>query len=421
MMRPVNEEMGFASRPASAHADYTCIMHPSLSAFIFDLDGTLVDSNDLQIDAWVQALSDHGYKVSRDRIAKEVGKGGDQLVPDLVGNEADEKDGKALRAAQPSHAMALLKSRGVAALPGAKQILTHCRKAGFKVALATSSGKKILQALLESAGIDPALFDQIVNADDAEQSKPQADIYHATLAKLKLSPGECVNVGDTPFDVIAARRAGLLTVGLDSEFNSADTLRGSGARCTYADCAAVLTHWDEALSRLSPRTFILHADRMAAMMQIALQAAERGMQAGEVPIGAAIFDGAGNLLTATSNQQNATGDKITHAEIVAFHQIAGKVDPSAKDLTLVSTLEPCVMCMGAAMEAGVDTILYGLPAPFDGGAERVTPPTSPESQMPRIVSKIGADASRHLLEQWLTTATNEKQIAFVNQLLGNTK
>jgi tRNA(adenine34) deaminase len=97
------------------------------------------------------------------------------------------------------------------------------------------------------------------------------------------------------------------------------------------------------------------------------------------------------------------------------------VPDDAKDLILVSTLEPCVMCSGAAMEAAVDTIAFGLPAPADGGTGRVQPPQSPESQMPRIVGDILARESRALFEEFLKIASNPQQRAFTVQLLSMTK
>jgi tRNA(adenine34) deaminase len=158
---------------------------------------------------------------------------------------------------------------------------------------------------------------------------------------------------------------------------------------------------------------------LESLMQAALDAAECGTASGEVPIGAAIANGRGEVIATACNRLNASKDRTLHAEIAAFHAAAGKFDIGAKDLILISTLEPCVMCLGAAMEAGIDTVVYGLPAPFDGGAERITPPASPESQMPRIVGGVLAEKSRSLLRQWLKThRDNESQAAFVRQLLG---
>jgi tRNA(Arg) A34 adenosine deaminase TadA len=103
--------------------------------------------------------------------------------------------------------------------------------------------------------------------------------------------------------------------------------------------------------------------------------------------------------------------------MVAFTAAAGKVPVDAKDLILVSTLEPCVMCTGAAMEAAVDTILFGLRAPSDSGSSRVVPPRSPDVQMPRIVGDILADESLSLFKQWYAQNTASPQSKYVRQLL----
>jgi tRNA(Arg) A34 adenosine deaminase TadA len=103
---------------------------------------------------------------------------------------------------------------------------------------------------------------------------------------------------------------------------------------------------------------------------------------------------------------------------VTLAKAAGKFDPGARDLILVSTLEPCVMCLGASWEAAVDTVIYGRRAPADGGTARVKPPLSPESQMPRIVGDVLAAESRALFEQWYAEHEGEPQAAYVGQLLG---
>ena len=157
-----------------------------------------------------------------------------------------------------------------------------------------------------------------------------------------------------------------------------------------------------------------------SLMREALAVARQGMAAGEAPIGCVIARGDGSIVARAFNEMNRTRSKIAHAEIVAFNRIAGAVPIDARDLILVSTLEPCVMCTGAAMEAAVDTIVYGLRAPADSGTGRVTPPQSPESQMPRIVGDVLANESRALFEQWLEQNADTPQAAYVKQLLTTT-
>jgi tRNA(adenine34) deaminase len=161
---------------------------------------------------------------------------------------------------------------------------------------------------------------------------------------------------------------------------------------------------------------------MEGLMAEALAAAREGMeQHGEAPIGCVIAGGDGHVLARGFNRLNGTQDKTAHAEMVAFKALAGRVATDARDLILVSTLEPCVMCLGASMEAAVDTIVYGLRAPADRGTGRVRPPVSPEAQMPRSVGDVLAAESRELFEQFLKRGGSEQQVAFVKQLLGRTE
>jgi tRNA(adenine34) deaminase len=205
---------------------------------------------------------------------------------------------------------------------------------------------------------------------------------------------------------------------LTSGFNTkTEILQEAGARHVYSDMAAILEHLDEALHIASPGPAHLDTQMLQQLMREALQVARDGMQNGEVPIGSVLADGSGKVVARGYNNMNASQNKIAHAEIVTFGNAAGQVPLDARDLILVSTLEPCVMCTGAAMEAAIDTIIYALRAPYDSGTRRVRAPQSPESQMPRIVPDVLADESRALFEEWLSQNQDTPQAAFVKQLL----
>jgi len=388
-----------------------------LSAVIFDLDGTLVDSNGLHVRAWSLALTEHAYHVGRDRIEVEIGKGGDQLVESILGKEVEDQHGDSLRKSQLKHSLSLIRSEGVRKFSGADELLKGCRSRGLRTALATSSSRKIQNELLKAAEIDPSAFDVAITGDDVNATKPQGDLYHLTVEKLKVSPAECMNVGDTVYDCIAGRKAGLVTIGLSGGLNDAEALRRAGARWTVRDAAELNRRLDDALQIAAPRSVPLTHALIEELMARALDVAATGMAEGEVPIGSVVARGDGTIIGRGFNRMNSTRDKIAHAEIIALHDSAGKVDLQARDLIVVSTLEPCVMCMGATMEAGIDTVLFGLPAPADGGSARVNPPTSPESQMPRIIGGILADRSRALLAKWLAANPKSEQAKFVRQLL----
>jgi tRNA(Arg) A34 adenosine deaminase TadA len=200
-------------------------------------------------------------------------------------------------------------------------------------------------------------------------------------------------------------------------YQSAQTLKEAGARAVWRDIGEMLAKLDDVLRIASPAPIHLTAEALEGLMREALAVAREGLAGGEAPIGCVLADGNGRVVARGFNRLNATEDRTAHAEMVTFREAAGRVPAAARDLILVSTLEPCVMCTGAAMEAAVDTIVYALRAPADNGSTRVQPPQSPESQMPRIVGDVLAGESRELFEAFLKVVKNPKQRAFVEQLL----
>jgi membrane protein len=394
----------------------------ALDALIFDIDGTLIDSNPAHVEAWRIAFERYGYRVGRDRIEVEVGKGGDKLVPSILGREADEKDGEVLREAEPEEFAKIGRARGFKPFPGAVELLRTLRERGLKIVLATSSNRKQFDTLQECSGVDlERASDVLATADDAAESKPSPDIVVAAVRKAGLSPAQCAMVGDTLYDMEAAKHAGVIGLGVLTGYQSAQTLKESGARAVYDDLAEILAKLDEALRRASPAPISLTSSVMERLMHSAMVEARRGLAAGEAPIGCVLADGEARIVARGFNRLNETKDPTAHAEMVTFRAAAGgKIPEEARDFILVSTLEPCVMCTGAAMEAAVDTIVYGLRAPADSGTGRVDPPQSPESQMPRIVGGVLAGESRALFEAFVKVAENPKQRAFAEQLLALT-
>lgn len=152
-------------------------------------------------------------------------------------------------------------------------------------------------------------------------------------------------------------------------------------------------------------------------MEECISLAREAMRLGEVPI-AAIVVWNDQVVGWGWNELNAKRDRTMHAEIAAFRDAAGRYPTNAEDLILVSTLEPCIMCAGAAMLCGVGSIVYGLRAPADGGMGRIKPPESPESKMPCVTGPMMEDVIFQLFEEWLRLHAEEgPQRKYVTQLL----
>lgn len=174
---------------------------------IFDVDGTLVDSNDAHARAFVEAFAACGHALPFDKVRRLIGKGADKLIPELIGRCDD---------AVAQRKKAIFKQRYLPALrpfPKVPDLLRALRARGFRLGVASSAGKDELKALLAVTGA-AELFEERTDADDAERSKPDPDIVRAALEKLELPAAHCVMVGDTPYDAEAAQRAGIAFIGV---------------------------------------------------------------------------------------------------------------------------------------------------------------------------------------------------------------
>jgi HAD superfamily hydrolase (TIGR01509 family) len=182
----------------------------ALRGVLFDIDGTLIDSNDAHARAWVDVLAEFGRPVPYETLRPLIGMGGDNLLPKVAGLSAEEGEGKAIT----EHRKRLFLERYLPTLQplrGARDLLLRVQAEGLGMVVATSSDEESKKALLKAAGVDD-LFDATTSADDADSSKPDPDIVHAALTRLKVPHDEAVMIGDTPYDVEAAGRAGVPTI-----------------------------------------------------------------------------------------------------------------------------------------------------------------------------------------------------------------
>jgi HAD superfamily hydrolase (TIGR01509 family) len=192
-------------------------------AILFDVDGTLVDSNDKHADCWVEAFAHFGRHVDWTTIRSQIGKGGDLLVPDTLNAREMRTFGEALK----TFRSALWKETymtTVAPFPGAVESLQALHARGVKIALASSSNPDEVEYYVELLGVGD-LLEGTTSKEDAEFSKPSPEIFQAALERVKSDPARTFAVGDTPYDILAAHRVPLPVIAVRCGGFPEDTLK----------------------------------------------------------------------------------------------------------------------------------------------------------------------------------------------------
>jgi HAD superfamily hydrolase (TIGR01549 family) len=215
----------------------------SLRAFIFDIDGTLVDSNELHVEAWDRAFRHFGKTFSREKLRAQIGKGSDQYLPEFLSKDEIERFGKEL----DEYSSDVFKKEyrpKARPFPKVRELFQRIRDDQKRIVLASSGKKDDTKYYIELLKVDD-LIDGCTSADDADRSKPAPDIFAAALEKVNVPPDEAITVGDTRFDVEAAAKAGLGTIALTCGGTDESVLRKAGAIAIYRDPADLLAHYDK--------------------------------------------------------------------------------------------------------------------------------------------------------------------------------
>lgn len=211
------------------------------AAVLLDVDGTLVDSNDAHAHAWVETLAAHDLDVAFPRVRRMIGMGGDRLIEECGGpasgtkqnTKIGEERGKIFRERWLRH---------VTPLPGARKLVLRLRAEGYQYAIASAAKTDELVPLLEIAGLLD-LCEVKTTSSDVEESKPDPEIVDAAVAKLMAERARTVMIGDTPYDVEAARGASVDIIGVTTGGWSTEGL--AGAIAVYRGPADLLARWDE--------------------------------------------------------------------------------------------------------------------------------------------------------------------------------
>ena len=215
----------------------------AMSAVIFDIDGTLIDSVDSHARAWQETLAHFGIPVAFEDIRSQIGKGGDQLLPVFV--PPDKLD--AMKDRIESFRSELFKREylpKIRPFPKVRELFEGIRSEGHRIALASSAKEDEIAVYKRLARIAD-LVDAETSADDVNCSKPCPDVFEVAVDRLRTSPARAVVVGDSPYDAIAAGRARLKTVGVLCGGFPEDDLKRAGCVVNFRDPADILDRFEE--------------------------------------------------------------------------------------------------------------------------------------------------------------------------------
>ena len=216
---------------------------------IFDIDGTLVDSNELHVDSWDRAFRKFGKQFPRKALRAQIGKGSDQYLPEFLSEKEIADFGKQL----DEYRSELFRKEylpRVRPFPKVRELFERIRDDHKKIVLASSGKKNDTEYYISLLKIEN-LIEGYTSADDADRTKPAPDIFTAALEKLNVRPAEAIAVGDTRFDVQAAAKVGLKTIALTCGGTAEEVLRQSGAIAVFRDPAHLLAENCSLVPRLT--------------------------------------------------------------------------------------------------------------------------------------------------------------------------
>jgi HAD superfamily hydrolase (TIGR01509 family) len=202
---------------------------------VLDVDGTLMDTNYLHVEAWARAFEEVGRRVPRVQLHRQIGKGSDLLIGEFVEDEEAAEKIDELH----SEYYGELQEHGHP-LPGAKELIPSLVERGYEVWFVTSAKDEELEHHMGELEVEGSISG-VVNSSDVESSKPAPDIFELTLERAEAAPDKTVAVGDAIWDIESASAAGIRTVAvLTGGAFSEQELKEAGAVAVYEDCAALL-------------------------------------------------------------------------------------------------------------------------------------------------------------------------------------
>lgn len=220
-----------------------------IKAVISDIDGTLLDSNEAHAESFVKAFKKFGKDVSFDELKSLIGMGADEILEKFLENDEIERSGDKLKEYRKE---IFLKDflPGLKVFPKMREVFEKLKSDGIQTALASSASEEELKEYKKLLKIDD-LIEEETNADDAEEAKPEPDIFLAAFNKLKnIEKTEVLVIGDTPYDAEAAVKADLKIIGVESGGWSREKLVEKGCAEVYRDVAEIFVNYEKIFTNI---------------------------------------------------------------------------------------------------------------------------------------------------------------------------
>jgi HAD superfamily hydrolase (TIGR01509 family) len=214
-----------------------------MATAILDIDGTLVDTNYHHVIAWYRAFRQHKIILPLWQIHRRIGMGGDQVVKELTDEKTDRELGDEIRAAEKALYLAFIEE--VATMDGARELIEALKQRGHTVVLASSAKEDEVERYLDLLDARE-LADAWTSSADVQATKPEPDLVKAALERADAAEGEkAVMIGDTPWDILAAKRAGVGTLAVRTGGFGVDELQEAGALAVYESVAELRDGLDD--------------------------------------------------------------------------------------------------------------------------------------------------------------------------------
>lgn len=212
---------------------------------IFDIDGTLIDSTRMHAEAWREAFKQFGYEFEVSELIGHIGRGDRGLIIDFIGAKEYERIGKEIAA---KHQRAFERLGEAKPFPMVKELFSELKKRGKVIVLASSASKQTVEKHIKLLSVEKSI-DGKVSGSDVTVGKPAPDIFKIALGMVSAKPQESVVVGDSIWDVEAAKNAGIDSVAVLTGGVAPELLKKSGAKEIYEDIADLYENLDKSLLR----------------------------------------------------------------------------------------------------------------------------------------------------------------------------